>query len=301
MTFDAWETGIRPSSNTLIHWGIPGMKHGRRRYQNEDGTWTEAGLAARRKREGFGEKKEARREHKAARKEARAQARAANVEARRKRNVKNLTDDELKARIKRLELEQEYRELNKSPLLKTGEQLVGKYLDYKGNQQQRAVERNRQIIELERLKTQQLQAKENTKQSRNRIRISRNEASKAKQDMLAMRADVKGGKKYSRKAELVKAKTERRNSGLLGLLKQSKKKSDKEWEREREELRAKQQNAENVARSNAEREKAMVEKAKYEAETARHNASKAAYESSWRKSENESKLQSEKDKKKKKK
>lgn len=57
MSFDAWEASIRPSSDSLMHWGIPGMKHGRRRYQNEDGTWTRAGLEARRKREGFGERR----------------------------------------------------------------------------------------------------------------------------------------------------------------------------------------------------------------------------------------------------
>ena len=57
MSFDAWEASIRPSPDSLMHWGIPGMKHGRRRYQNEDGTWTRAGLEARRKREGFGERR----------------------------------------------------------------------------------------------------------------------------------------------------------------------------------------------------------------------------------------------------
>lgn len=33
----------------LIHYGIPGQKWGERRYQNEDGTWTEEGLIRRRK------------------------------------------------------------------------------------------------------------------------------------------------------------------------------------------------------------------------------------------------------------
>ena len=33
--------------NYLMHWGIKGMKWGIRRYQNEDGTWTEAGKVRR--------------------------------------------------------------------------------------------------------------------------------------------------------------------------------------------------------------------------------------------------------------
>ena len=36
----------------MWHWGIPGMKWGQRRYQNEDGTWTSAGKARRRGEEG---------------------------------------------------------------------------------------------------------------------------------------------------------------------------------------------------------------------------------------------------------
>lgn len=35
-------------NNELLHWGIKGMKWGRRRYQNKDGTWTAAGKARRR-------------------------------------------------------------------------------------------------------------------------------------------------------------------------------------------------------------------------------------------------------------
>lgn len=69
MTFDSWEVLIRPPEDCLEHHGIRGMKHGRRRYQNEDGTWTDEGLAARKKREGWGdsgERKAKRYEKKAA-------------------------------------------------------------------------------------------------------------------------------------------------------------------------------------------------------------------------------------------
>ena len=35
-------------NNSLTHWRTPGSKNGRRRYQNEDGTWTPLGLERRR-------------------------------------------------------------------------------------------------------------------------------------------------------------------------------------------------------------------------------------------------------------
>ena len=135
MSFDAWESSICPSGESLMHWGIRGMKHGRRRYQNEDGTWTTAGLEARRKREGFGERRAARKaaraERRAARKESASKARAAMAEKRRLRNVKKLTDEELQARINRLKLENEYKSLNKNPLVETGAKLIKAYFDAK--------------------------------------------------------------------------------------------------------------------------------------------------------------------------
>ena len=196
MTFDAWETGIRPSNDCLMHWGIPGMKHGRRRYQNEDGTWTEAGLAARRKREGFGERR-------AAKKEARKAARAAAVEARKQRNIKNWSDADLQKKIARLKLEQEYRELNKNPLLKTGEELVSKYLamkDAKIARQERVYklenERMKNMAELDKAKAQRRQALNDTL------------------DTIQFRS--KG--KMKAKAEFLKAKNERSKNTVRGAL-----------------------------------------------------------------------------------
>ena len=171
MTFDAWELSIRPSNDYLAHHGIRGMKHGRNRYQNEDGTWTEEGLRRRRQREGFGEGKEerkaakaaARTEKKEARKAARAEAKAAYQEERRKKNVKKLTDEELKNRIERLKMENEYRELKRSPLVKSGEQFISDYLKNRAAKEERAYSEKQTKLarehEMAKLKEQTEQAK----------------------------------------------------------------------------------------------------------------------------------------------
>lgn len=138
IAFDGWETqfygGYLPDGyggqDYLMHFRTRGSKNGIRRYQNPDGTWTPLGLKERAEREGWGERRAARREAKRAakaeRRAAKAAARSENLarakqykaeqaEARRKRNPKNLTDDELRKGIERLKMEQEYRELKRSP------------------------------------------------------------------------------------------------------------------------------------------------------------------------------------------
>lgn len=215
MSFDAWETGLHSTGDYLMHWGIRGMKHGRRRYQNEDGTWTEAGLEARRKREGFGErraaKKAAKAERKQARKAARSEARAALMEKRRKNNLKNLTDEELQARIDRLKMEREYKDLKRSPIVETGMKLVDKYIGYKNDREQRAMDLNKQKIEMMRLRTQEVQAKKATEKAYYDAKASKFDFKKKKQDR-------KAGLATERKAQLTNAKTNYRGTTILGAL-----------------------------------------------------------------------------------
>jgi len=217
-TFDEWNV----PQNSLMHFRTKGSKNGVRRFQNRDGTWTPLGLQQRKAREGWGEEGGSRAERRAqrrleraerhqARREARAQARAAFAEKRRQNSLKGLTDAELQKRINRLKMEQEYKELSKSPLLKTGEKLVASILEYKGNKEQRAIEANKQKIEMERIKTMRVQATEATKKAKYDANAAKSEAKKK-------RADVKGGLAIERKAQLTNAKTNYRGTTIWGAI-----------------------------------------------------------------------------------
>lgn len=182
-TFDGWDT----PQNSLMHFRTKGSKNGVRRFQNEDGSWTPLGLRERKEREGWGETRKERRAQKQlaraerhqARREARNEARAAAAERRRKNSLKGLTDEELRAKINRLKMEQEYKELSKSPILKSGEKLVTSILENQANREQRQIERNKQTIELERIKTEKTKAVEETKQAKAEAKKAEEERKKA--------------------------------------------------------------------------------------------------------------------------
>lgn len=215
-TFDGWEAQLY-GPNTLAHFRTRGSKNGVRRYQTESGEWTPLGLRERKKREGWGE---GRRAARAERKAARAEKRAANAAARKERmdtykekkrssNPKTMTEAELRKKIERLKLEQEYKELKKSPVLTTGAKLITSILDYKNNKATREFERKKLQIEHDKVLAEVTKAKENTKRAQADARKAANEAEK-------MKADVKGGLTYERQATLKRAKIDWKATTLHG-------------------------------------------------------------------------------------
>ena len=123
----------------LLHWGIKGMKWGQRRFQNKDGTLTAAGkkrynkeMARLREEDKILKNKEATKakldklESKRAEVEARKKAlenkpdkpekkhrlKKKSKDSEPKRTIKDLSDEELSAMVRRLELEKRYRDLN---------------------------------------------------------------------------------------------------------------------------------------------------------------------------------------------
>lgn len=230
MTFDGWDAqlcadGLSYGQDSLMHFRTKGSKNGVRRYQEADGTWTPLGLKERRAREGWGERraarKEARAQQRAERKAARAAARSANIERarqykqqrdelKRKRNPRNLSDAELQKGIERLKMEQEYRELNKSPLLKVGEELVSKYMNYRVSRieaENKRQERNYQYIKL---RTEAENARARAKAD---IKKAEADMARAKADALEVK---KGKKAAANEAKLVGAKLAYRNTTIHG-------------------------------------------------------------------------------------
>lgn len=225
-TFDSWEVAVRPPEDYLMHFRTKGSKNGVRRFQREDGTWTELGLEERREREGWGdgeskkarklEKKIARAEKKQARKEARAKRQFERSEEKRKRSLKGLTDEEMKQKLARAKMEAEYRDLTKkTSLIETGAKMVSRYLEYRTKREENALENNRQKLEMERFKTQQIQARENTKQSKNKISTMKYESKKAEQEAKKQEQQTKEAQ-INRKKNLLDAKREYKNYTIRG-------------------------------------------------------------------------------------
>lgn len=221
-TFDGWNTLPRKrplagsngqlSDDELMHFRTKGSKNGVRRFQMEDGTWTPLGLRERKAREGWGEsrkerklaKKVARAEKHEAKKAARSEAKAERAEKRRQRSLSGLTDDEMKTKLERARMEAEYRDLKKrGTMIESGVNLIGKYLDYRDRKFQQSAELNRQKIEMERLKTQQIQARKNAQSAKYKILSSKNEATTAKAENKKARAR---SSRYAEKKNLTIAK-----------------------------------------------------------------------------------------------
>ena len=217
-----------------MHFRTKGSKNGVRRYQQEDGTWTPLGLKERKAREGWGdseaeakankavaksEKKAAKAEAKAAKisakiekrnnkADAKAESIAAKNEKKRQNDISKLTDEELQKKIARVKMEQEYKELTKNPVLKTGEKLVSTILSYQEKKTEREAVKAKTELENNRIKADIVKAKENTKRAQADAEKASSEASKAASE--AEKA------KTERKTNLLNAKTNYRGTTLRG-------------------------------------------------------------------------------------
>lgn len=110
--------------NELMHWGVKGMRWGIRRYQNKDGSLTPAGKKRYDKEMGKlkAEEKILKNRQKTQNKLNKLEAKRKEVEALRKskpiskesekkttkRSIKDLSDDELRTIVNRLQLERQY-------------------------------------------------------------------------------------------------------------------------------------------------------------------------------------------------
>ena len=117
----------------LCHFGIKGMHWGIRRYQNPDGSLTEAGRARYAQKEQALQFKQERWRSKQDKKAARKEARAVKIAARKEKHkkVKDMSDDELRERMSRVKMELDYGrmkseldEMNRSKIGKLSEKIV---------------------------------------------------------------------------------------------------------------------------------------------------------------------------------
>lgn len=140
-------------SNELIHWGIKGMRWGVRRYQNKDGTLTPAGQKRYNK-----ELEKLKAEQKVLKNKQRTAAKLSKLEDLRKQNsemkdaekarsdpkpkkevkrkkISEMSDEELKAHMDRLQMEKDYKDLLNSTRRETvnkGQKFVENVLSKSG-------------------------------------------------------------------------------------------------------------------------------------------------------------------------
>lgn len=110
---------FKMENNYLEHYGTKGQKWGIRRYQYKDGTLTPLG----RKRLEKLTKEQSKLLTNSKQQEEKAPA---------KKSVKDLSDEELRSTINRLQMEKQLTELTKQPETKKGKNVVGQILSKSG-------------------------------------------------------------------------------------------------------------------------------------------------------------------------
>jgi len=207
--FDDWE------GEYLAHFRTKGSKNGVRRFQTESGEWTPLGLKERREREGWGDgdrqaRKEAKAQRRAEKKAAREERIAAYKEEQRKKNPKTMTDEELRKKIERANLEKEYRELTKSPARQLGEKLIGSYFDYRDKRDQRKAEKEARVYEMMKMKEQTKQAEIRRDETKARAEADKATASANKAKAETDKLDIEKGTRMKQ----LKLETKRANATL---------------------------------------------------------------------------------------
>ena len=130
--------GVRIMNNELVHYGIKGQKWGVRRYQKSDGSLTPEGE----KRYGAKEELQSLRENKkqvdavkkgieGVQNKRNEQAKKANA-GKIKNDLENMSDDELRAIVNRLNMEERYSQVMQSRYVNDGRTKTDKILDYGG-------------------------------------------------------------------------------------------------------------------------------------------------------------------------
>lgn len=110
------------AQNELYHWGIKGQRWGIRRYRNEDGTLTEAGKQRYSKQL----------ERISTRRNLSGSRRTSTLERARKKNIEEMSNQELQEYINRMNLERNYRNLTKRDLMQ-GNKIAKNILAYYGS------------------------------------------------------------------------------------------------------------------------------------------------------------------------
>lgn len=116
------------NETTLQHSGVKGMKWGIRRYQNKDGTLT--ALGRKREKEMSDKLKASKKENEALKKENETLKK--NIQGARPKGVSEMSDAELRERVNRLNMEQQYKQYvsNLYPETKSrGERFVNKLVN----------------------------------------------------------------------------------------------------------------------------------------------------------------------------
>lgn len=181
--------------NELYHHGILGQKWGIRRFQNEDGTWTKAGLRQRAKLERYALKQNTKIER------ARLKEKKKRTKLNSRTRMKDLTNEELQKRIDRMIMEKEYKELhNEVSGITAGKKLVERFLNIFEEHQENKLRSKELDVKALEARSRVKQAKQNAKQAKQNAEQSKQQAKRSKRDR---EINLKKANTINKKMELI--------------------------------------------------------------------------------------------------